>query len=104
MIKEDKSVELMYVVCLEAEADGPDPGGSSWPATWNFNRILGFFHDANLADAAVEEFIKSEKYKALEEAAADVCVYRKAVPAFDFNSAYNEADDILDSINELEGD
>jgi len=102
MIKEDKPIELMYVVCLEAEAYGPDPGGNSWPATWNFNRILGFFHDVNLADAAVEEFIKSEKYKALEEAAAAVYVYRKAVPVFDFDSAYSVVDDVLDQIKELE--
>ena len=92
----------MYVVCLEVEADGPDPGGNSWPSTWNFNRVLGFFHDASLADAAVEKFVKSEKYKALEEAAAAVYVYRKAVPAFDFDSAYSAADDVLDSIKELE--
>lgn len=102
MIKEDKPIELMYIVCLEAEADGPDPGGNSWPATWNFNEILGFFYDANLADAAVAEFMKSEKYKALEEAANSVCIYRKAVPAFSFNSAYNAADDMLDQIKELE--
>lgn len=102
MIKEDKPIELTYIVCLDVETEGPDPGGNSWPSTWHFNEVLGFYKDVNLADDAVLAFVKSEKYKALEKAAADVYVYRKAVPAFDLDSAYSVVDDVLDQIKELE--
>ena len=100
MTKEYKLVAPMYVVCLDVEVEKEKEGW--WPSVWNFNKILGFFYDVNLADAAILEFVKSEKYTALEKAAAAVYVYRKAVPAFDFDSAYNVVDDVLDQIKELE--
>lgn len=108
MIKEDKIIEPMYVVYLNVEVVGPDYYNDGRPVKWNFNKLLGYYEDPSIADDDMEAFIKSEKFKALEKkfraldkVAHNISLYKKAVPAFDFDAAYNMIDDVIEQIKKV---
>lgn len=87
-----------YIICLDVETD-VDKG--YYPRTWSFKKILGYYNNPHTADDAMKAFIKSEKFKALEEVADTVYVYKKAVSMFDFDAAYSVVDDVIDQVKEL---